>query len=65
MTNANETRPLLTATECGEILGISAHAVQVQCKQGKLPARLIGKRWYINREKLISLAWESDKAEAC
>ena len=45
----------LSVNDTAIILDISTDYVTLQCRQGKLPAKQIGRSWYIDRNKLRAM----------
>ncbi len=50
-----ERREVLNVEEAADLLGLPEHTVRRFAREGKLPARKIGKEWRYSRRKLIAL----------
>lgn len=48
-------RPLLNVRQLAELLGKSKSTVRGWCKDGTLPAKKIGRSWFVSREALERL----------
>ena len=44
---------ILNAEEVAELLGYSIHTVRLLAREGKLPARKIGREWRFSRDALL------------
>ena len=47
-----ETKDLLTSTQAGELLGVSADTIKKYCQWGKLKAMKMGRDWLISRSEV-------------
>lgn len=54
LTVGGETIVLMDKKECAELLGVTARTVWEYVHSGRLPAQLIGGRWWVTEENLIS-----------
>jgi len=51
----NELPPLLSASDLGPLLKMSAHGIRAMIRRGELPASRLGRRWFVRRDALESL----------
>jgi excisionase family DNA binding protein len=59
-----EKREVLDVEGAAELLGMSEEAVRRLCRQGRIPARKVGREWRFNREKLLRwVAGEDEEAD--
>ena len=45
--------PMVSPRQLGELTGMHPEAVRRLCQSGQLPARKIGKQWFIDREEVL------------
>lgn len=58
MQQANEVKledypPMVSPKQLGELTGMHPETVRRLCQSGQLPARKIGKQWFIDREEVL------------
>lgn len=51
----NELPPLLSASDLGQLMKMSAHGIRAMIRRGELPASRLGRRWFVRRDALEAL----------
>jgi len=59
---ATEAPPLITTAEAAKLLRMPVRTVSNLCKEGKLPAEMVGGQWRIRRDLLLRGLRGSDAA---
>lgn len=47
--------PLLTPEQVAKLTGLTARTIRARCREGDLPAKRIGRRWYVLRDELLGV----------